>query len=295
MALTLAGIAAVGFGLYQALTRSILRGIGPLQSVFLQAVIGSVLGALAVVCAGHVPTSADALLWGTLWFSVAGLLNWGAGIALLSVSQQRIGAVATAPLTATTPLFGIFVAIPALGELPTVVALSGTAVMILGVIVGCTTLPRRRGSPRIAASHIDPWAGLGTALCWALAAIFVRKGSAHTDPLFGIWVSMLAVAVVYALVFGVSRAHAWRPVPRRLLVLEIGATALVGTATWTFWVAIERADSVGLVLALSLLQVPTAMLAAPLVAGRSGETWTSRGFVSAALVGAGALLIVAFK
>jgi hypothetical protein len=50
-----------------------------------------------------VPGSAIA---GVGWFALAGIMNFAIGIALLSVSQQRIGAVRTGPPLATTPRSG---------------------------------------------------------------------------------------------------------------------------------------------------------------------------------------------
>jgi uncharacterized membrane protein len=124
-----------------------------------------------------------------------------------------------------------------------------------------------------------------------MTAIFVRKGAAYVDPLFGIWISMLTVAVAYGSAFSLASWHASARLCRRVFGLEVVASVLVATSTWIFWVAVQHAD-VGSVLALSLLQVPTAMLTAPIVAGRGGEEWTRQVLFSAALVSAGGVVVL---
>jgi uncharacterized membrane protein len=73
--------------------------------------------------------------------------------------------------------------------------------------------------------------------------------------------------------------------------LKLAAGVLVGASTWTRWEALALTP-VAVVLALSLLSVPTVILVAPLLAGRHDERVTRRIVVGAVLVVVGSLVLV---
>ena len=67
---------------------------------------------------------------------------------------------------------------------------------------------------------------------------------------------------------------------------------LVALATWWRWIALDGA-SVGVVLALSLLSVPTVLFLAPLMVGRQLERVGPRVWAGSSLVVGGALALIA--
>jgi uncharacterized membrane protein len=79
------------------------------------------------------------------------------------------------------------------------------------------------------------------------------------------------------------------------LALKMLCGAIVALATWGRWVALDLV-TVGVVLALNLLAVPTVLVLAPLVSGRgTKERVTARVWVGAGLVIAGSLLLIAVQ
>jgi hypothetical protein len=108
----------------------------------------------------------------------------------------------------------------------------------------------------------------------------------------GIVFSSLAFAFVAVLSAGDRRSA--RSLPREGVALKVVAGALVALATWGRWAALDLA-TVGVVLALSLLAVPTVLLLAPLVSGRHLERVDARVLGGAALVVAGSLVLIAVE
>jgi uncharacterized membrane protein len=105
---------------------------------------------------------------------------------------------------------------------------------------------------------------------------------------------MLAAVAAYGVAMLVRGRHA-RPAAgasRTALTWKLGAGVLVGFSTWTRWYAFSLAP-VAVVLGLALLSVPTVMVMAPLLVGRDHERVTRPVVMGAALVVAGALVLIA--
>jgi drug/metabolite transporter (DMT)-like permease len=65
-------------------------------------------------------------------FAAAGLCHFVVGWTLLNHSQARIGAARTSPLLATTPVWGLVIAIPVAGQTPSLAALTGVSIAVAG-------------------------------------------------------------------------------------------------------------------------------------------------------------------
>jgi hypothetical protein len=81
-------------------------------------------------------------------------------------------------------------------------------------------------------------------------------------------------------------------IARGALTFKLLAGLLVALATWWRWIALDGA-SVGVVLALSLLSVPTVLFLAPLMVGRHLEGVGPRVWAGSSLVVGGALALIA--
>lgn len=287
-----AAVSGVGFGVFQVLNANAVRGLSRVYvATFVQLV------AATLVFAGMVMVAADsrALLkvpaGSVLWFALSGVLHFVIGWTTLNQSQARIGAARTAPLIATAPVFGvIFVLV--VGETPTVIALSGVALTVVGAYV--VTSPGARRLPSVRESG----PGLVTAASWALSAIFTVAGlEDFDDPLLGVTVGMAAAASAYGLGLAIGRLRRPREsgstrggMDRRAWALKITAGVIVALATWWRWLALADAP-VEVVLALQLLTVPTVLVLATLTP--HGESVAPRVWCGAAIVvaGVGILLV----
>jgi uncharacterized membrane protein len=138
--------------------------------------------------------------------------------------------------------------------------------------------------------------GIGTAICFAVSAIFIRNGlDGLPSPLLGVTVGMISSTLAYGLVLLFRRTRIRQgPIPQGELVVQILAGATVGLSTWARWIALDLAP-VAVVMALGRLNVPVVILLAPLLVGRKAERVTARVWLGAALIVAGAVLLNVFS
>jgi drug/metabolite transporter (DMT)-like permease len=269
---------------------------------------------------------ADAPAWALFNFALAGLIHFYVGWTLLNASQKRIGAAKTSPLISTNPLFGTVIAAFTIQELPGVFTLIGLFIMMAGVYVVAAEQQRERpknavepglvppvtgaassGSPsgnrggmvRAIRSRADLVAGsafgLGTALAWAVSPLPIIEGlKVLPSPLVGVSISMVAATAAYSISLivrrqsGIGGKAQWG---RGAWGWKAAAGVLVALATWFRWQALDH-TSIAVVLALSLLAVPTVMVLAPIISGRHLERVTPSLWFGAALVVGGGLLLI---
>ncbi len=293
-----ATVAGVGFGLFQSVNRQAVRGMDVWQSTFLQLSVSSVVllaGTLATEDPGALRSASLAALGA---FLAAGLVHFFVGWTLLNASQKRLGAARTSPLLAATPLFGTVLAAVTLGEVPGLVTVGGMLLIVAGVCATVGTgLPAAAraapGAPGAAVRWRGSLLGLGTAACWAVSPLLIRKGlESVPSPVLGVTVSMFGATVPQGIVVALrARRGLGEPVAWDSMSMKLTAGVLVGLSTWTRWEALALSP-VAVVLALGLLSVPTVMLLAPALAGRHEEQVTPRIWLGALLVVAGSLVLV---
>ncbi len=286
----LAAASGVGFGVFQAVNVRAMRsgGANPFASMFVQVTIAAILLAAVTLATGDLAEVGDAPLWALGDFALAGLVHFLGGWSLLNLSQKRIGAARTSPLLTTTPLFGVVLALVTVGQVPSLLALGAILLMCAGAYVVAA-----RGGEETP-HHLDALPGLGCAFMWALSPIFIVEGLEGFDSaLAGLTVGLAVCVVACAAVFAAGHGGAltWQSVAGAGAGFKLLAGLLVALATWWRWAALEEV-TVGAVLALSLLSVPVVLFLAPVIAGRQLERVTLGLWVGAALVVAGALILV---
>lgn len=293
-----AAVAGVGFGLFQSLNRQALRGMDVYRSTFLQMLV-----AAGVLLAASVATDDLGRLWraptaALVYFALAGLVHFFVGWTLLNASQKRIGAARTSPLLGTSALFGAALAAVTLGEFPGMLAMAGIAIIVAGVYVVSLDKQVRAVAgdplrPSLGEMWTASWAGLGTALSWAVSPVLLREGLRYLpSPLLGVTLGMVSSAAAYGVLLAVRRPEVpgWSA-GREALAYKLVAGVLVGFSTWSRWYAIALVP-VAVVLALALLSVPTVIVLAPLISGRHLERVTVSVAAGAALVTGGSLLLI---
>jgi uncharacterized membrane protein len=134
--------------------------------------------------------------------------------------------------------------------------------------------------------------GLGTAICFAISAIFIRNGlEGLPSPLLGVSVGMIITTVAYGVVLLFRRKQIQQePIPRDAWLFQAAAGAMVGLATWARWIALDTAP-VAVVMTLGRTNVPVVIFLAPLLVGRKAERVTARVWLGAALIVAGAVIL----
>jgi drug/metabolite transporter (DMT)-like permease len=296
-------LSGVGFGLFQTVNRRTVQAMEVYLSTFLLLLVSTlVLSAVAVL------TEDVGLLLRTPWpalanFAVAAFIHFFVGWTLLNASQKRIGAARTTLLLATVPLFATVIAAVALREIPSLPAMAGVALVVLGVYVlsaekSPTSSSTSEGDP----NHRGPAAGwpgllfgLGAALCWSVSPVFIRHGLRHLpSPLLGLTFGLVPCVIVYGAGLFLRRGS---PAPRTgagTLALKVVAGTLVGVSQWGRWIALKLAP-VGVVLALTQTSVPVVVVLSPLVVGRHVERVTARVWFGALVIVSGALLLIRYQ
>jgi drug/metabolite transporter (DMT)-like permease len=281
-----AASAGIGFGLFQSLNRRATADIrNPYVSTFLQLVVALVVLVTICMATGDLSRLGDATAWSLIAFSLAGVIHFLLGWTFLNLSQDRIGAARTSPLTTMTPIFGLFIAAVTLGEVPTAVAVAGIIVAVTGAYVVS------RGGDGTSIRLRDAGFGLATAFMWALSPIFTIEGLKDLDsPLLGVTIGVAASAAAYAVWLTASSMRVSLG-ERSAAPFKLAVGFLVAVATWFRFIALEH-TAVATVLALNMLAVPVVLLMAPVVAGRHVERVTLKVWAGSLLVMAGALVLI---
>ena len=134
--------------------------------------------------------------------------------------------------------------------------------------------------------------GIGTAICFAISAIFIRSGLEEMpSPLLGVTIGMVITALAYGVLLLFRRKRMEQgPISPDAWLFQIAAGVFVGLATWARWIALDMAP-VAVVMALGRANVPVVIFLAPLLVGRKAERVTVRVWLGAALIVAGAVLL----
>ena len=126
-----------------------------------------------------------------------------------------------------------------------------------------------------------------------MSPLLIREGLQRLpSPGLGVTLSMIGATIPQGIVVALRGGRGLgQPAMWDTLGLKLAAGVLVGLSTWTRWEALALSP-VAVVLALSLLSVPTVILVAPPLAGRQEEPITARILLGATLVVAGSLFLV---
>jgi drug/metabolite transporter (DMT)-like permease len=123
-----------------------------------------------------------------LAYSVAGLLNCAVPFVLFAYAALHLPSSYLVIVNATAPLFGAVVAAVGLGERLSRAKLAGLLAGVAGVALVTRTVPVTADA-QFALAVV---AGLGAALCYALAAVWVKRRCVGLDPLaIAAWGPML--------------------------------------------------------------------------------------------------------
>jgi uncharacterized membrane protein len=137
-----------------------------------------------------------------------------------------------------------------------------------------------------------PWAGLATALAWAISPIFIRAGLAEVpSPLLGVAIGLTTNVFIYGLLLWLRR-DTWRgqSIPRQALLWQIGAAAFVALATWARWIALDTVP-VATVSAIERLSIPVVILLSLFMLDQKHERVNWRLWLGGLLIVGGALIL----
>ena len=286
-----AAASGLGFGVFQSLNRRAVAQMDVYFATFLQLLVACAVLLALTASTEDLDALRSATARGIGFFVAAGLVHFFAGWTFLNVSQKRIGAARTSPLIATTPLFGAFIALVTLGEIPGMLAWLGIVLVTVGAYV--VGVARLSGAPA-GLRWSETSYGLACAFAWSLSPVLVREGLKGLDsPLIGLSIGMVAAVAAFALALVVrGRGVASEPLVWDALTFKLVAGVFVGLSTWGRWVALDL-TTIGVVLALNLLSVPVVLTLSPLLMGRHVEHVTPKVWLGAFLVIGGSLLLIA--
>jgi drug/metabolite transporter (DMT)-like permease len=290
-------VAGVGFGIFQTLNRRAVADMDVFVATFMQLAVSAVM-----LIGISVATQDISQLWRatpSAWlnFCVAGLIHFFIGWTFLNASQKRIGAARTSALIGTSPLFAGAISFVTLGETPGLLGLAGVALIVAGVLVTNNPMAKSQGNSENSSPALVTWISLTLALAaplaWSISPTFTRYGlQSLRSPLLGVTVGLTASALAYGVALGIrSLGSPLGAISTDALLFKLIAGVFVGLSTWLRWIALDLAP-VAVVLALSLVSVPTVNMLTPLVVEKHIEQVTTQIWLGSALIVAGSLILI---
>ena len=291
-------ISGISFGLFQTVNRRAGRQGDVFQATFILVLVSSVL-LVAVLFFFEDLSLLRTISWPAFFFySLAAFFHFFIGWTLLVISQKEVGAARTSVLLGTVPLWATFIGIFFFDEF-----LSASSLLAIGLIIlGAYIVSSGKSTQVNSMIKTGWWAslpGLGTAICFASSAIFIRYGLNHLpSPLLGVTIGMVVVTIFYGLLLLIRSQTHQAPAASRFtgsaLWLQIIAGVLVALGTWWRWVALDLTQ-IAIVISLSRLSTPTVLLASPFLIGQQWEEVNGRVWLGAASIIAGALILTFYS
>src|SRR5438552_3093210 len=275
-------LAALGWGSADFLGAVVGRRIGSLWTVIIAQVFAALAATAIVVFTGDsirpVAALTGALALNAIFTATAYVTHYRA---------LELGPVAVvSPVGATYALVGVVLAIVFLGERPSLLALTGGVVTVVGVMLTSTDLRKLRAGTHGMPPGL-PWA-VASAIGFGVGGFFLAYLSLHLGWVVGMWASRwaeLAGLVVVGLVR--SRSLAAR-LPARA---GIGAAIGVGAADLVGVTAFSIGTQTGLVSIVLVASAVFPLIAVGLSVAYLGERPVPNQYVGVGLVAAGLVLL----
>jgi drug/metabolite transporter (DMT)-like permease len=185
--------------------------------------------AILVVLLGRIP-SLEAIHPGALAaIVISGVLGQAMGDGLLLQGMKMIGASRALPISNTSPLLTIAMAMVLLGERITWIEITGS-ILVLGAVY---LLAFPRGMPGAAAPGLRAadkrgvLLALSAALCYASSTVILKEGLADVDLLVA---NLLRMGTASAFLFGLETISFGWKLPRQLGRRAFAIVALAGVA-----------------------------------------------------------------
>jgi drug/metabolite transporter (DMT)-like permease len=240
-----------------------LTGFGPLTLVFLRIALAVPLMLVAMRVAGQL-LPRDARSWWQL--TIIGFFNLAFSQALFFWAQTRIDSSLASILNATVPLWGVVMAHYFTADE------RATRAKVLGVLVGFSGLVVMVGPGALAGVGQDVPAQLACLLataCFAAAAVYARRLSAHVQPLAAATGQMITAAVMLAplpLLF----ESPFAAVPPATAIAALLTLALVGTSfTYLLYFRLIATAGASNAMLIALLMPPVAIVLGVLLLNES--------------------------
>ena len=229
------GLLAVVWGSAFALTAVALRGYGPLEVVTGRAGLAALVLLIAALATGQgLPRSLRD--WG--WCALIGVVSLALPFTLLTWAQLTVSSSVAAVLISTSPLFILLLSRAVLGTpigprkwLGFGVGFAGLAVLIGPGVLGVVDAPLL---PQLAC--------LGTAICYSLSAVLVRR-MPELPPVQATAASQLFAALVLLPFGGASLVGALQPGWPLAALAVLGLVQTGGAQLLRYW-TVKRAGPV---------------------------------------------------
>jgi drug/metabolite transporter (DMT)-like permease len=278
-------VAAVGFALLQASNRKANQHLDAYRTAFgLLVAVEVVLLARSVIL-GRVGLLFTAPASAVLIFGVTTLFHFVGGWTLLALSQQKVGVARTGALVSAAPIIGTLVAAIGLGEPLTTTIVAGVLLAVAGVALISLSGAGTDGEWR------RPWLGLTVALIWGSTPLLIRLGLEQFDhPVEGLTIGLATSVVVYAILLTLSGG--WKGAIPGTALHWVAFGGLCGAvAVSAQWLSFDL-TTIAVAITVQQLSVLFVIALVPLMFRQPFERMNLRFFAGAAMVVAGACLVV---
>jgi drug/metabolite transporter (DMT)-like permease len=279
-------VAAVGFAFLQASNRKANQMVDAYRTAFGLLVAVEAVLLIRALLFGDFGLLLEAPLPAVAIFGLTTLFHFVGGWTLLALSQQQIGVARTGALVSAAPIIGTLVAAVGLGEPLTVPIVAGVLLAVVGV-----TLISLSGGVSGSGEWRRPWLALTVALIWGSTPLLIRLGLERYDhPVEGLTIGLASSVIVYALLLGVTGSWRGRVPGKALRWMAFGGIcgAIAVSAQWLSF------DLTTIAVAITVQQLSVIFVIAlvPIMFRQPFERMNARFFAGAAIVMAGAALVV---
>lgn len=285
-------LSGFAFGLFQTINRKAGRQADVYQATFVLLLVSAVVLTAVSLLSPDIALLQNLSWLAVFYFSLAAMIHFFIGWTLLSASQKKIGAARTSALLGTVPLWAAGIGVLFFDEFLSLLIGGGILLIFIGTYI-VSSGKNVASNSAIETGFKASLYGLGTAVCFAGSSIPIRYGFALLDsPILGVTIGMIVVTILYGIVLWAKPPKDGVSIKLRgaNLNLQIIAGILVAVATWWRWVSLDLAP-IAVVIALSRISVPTVLLISPFFIGQKWEQVTTRVWVGAGLIVAGALIL----
>jgi drug/metabolite transporter (DMT)-like permease len=279
-------VAAIGFALIQTSNRKANQHVDAYRTAFGLLVAVEVVLLLRALVLGRFGLLLDAPLSAVLIFGVSTLFDFVGGWTLLALSQQQIGVARTGALVSAAPIIGTLVAAVGLDEPLTVSVVGGVLLAVAGV-----ALISLSGGGSGTGEWRKPWLALTVALIWGSTPLLIRLGLEQYDhPVEGLTIGLASSVVIYAVLLTVTGR--WRgPIPPTALRWMAFGGICGAVAVSAQWLSFDL-TTIAIAITVQQLSVLFVIALVPIMFREPFERMNPRFFAGAAMVVAGASLVV---
>jgi DME family drug/metabolite transporter len=217
--------AAISWAIAPILYRNALVNTNPISANIVRCATNGIVLTIFLVAFGLTNILASLPPWVLIFTVISGVIGLGVGDTFYMWGLKILGVSRAVPLASTYPLFGLIWATWLLGQPLSVLALTGAAIILLGIWLLSRKNHAETTSPKGKRVLLGVVASLGTAVIWSVSLtmmnIVVASGVNGLDTNYAITTLRIASIAVLLSAFSpfIDRRHGFLKISKKAIVV----------------------------------------------------------------------------